>query len=42
MGYAIAAYAITFGTLAGYAGWILVRGRRLSARVAPERRRWSS
>jgi heme exporter protein CcmD len=42
MGYAVAAYAITFGTLGGYAAWILVRGRRMSARVAPERRRWSS
>jgi hypothetical protein len=40
MGYAVVAYSITFGTLGAYAAWILVRGRRLSARVAPERRRW--
>jgi hypothetical protein len=38
--YAIAAYVITFGSVIGYAAWIMVRGRRLSARVAPERRRW--
>ena len=40
MSYAIAAYVITIGSISGYAAWILVRGRRLSARVAPERRRW--
>jgi hypothetical protein len=38
--YAIAGYVVTIGGLALYATWILVRGRRLSARVAPERRRW--
>jgi hypothetical protein len=40
MGYAVAGYVITLGGLSAYAAWILVRGRRLSARVAPERRRW--
>lgn len=42
MSYAIAGYVITVGGLGAYAAWILVRGRRLSARVAPERRRWTS
>lgn len=41
MSYAIAGYVATVGGLGAYAAWILVRGRRLSARVAPERRRWS-
>jgi hypothetical protein len=41
MSYAIAGYVITIGSLGGYAAWMLVRGRRLSARVAPERRRWT-
>lgn len=40
MSYAIAGYVITVGGLAAYAAWILVRGRRLSSRVPPERRRW--
>jgi hypothetical protein len=40
--YVVTGYVVTIGGLAAYAGWILVRGRRLSARVAPERRRWSS
>jgi hypothetical protein len=40
MGYAVAGYVITVGGLSAYAAWILVRGRRLSARVAPDRRRW--
>ncbi len=29
MGYVVAGYGITIGTLAAYAGWVLVRGRRL-------------
>ena len=41
MGYVIAGYAITAGAVGGYAAWILVKGRRLSAQVPAERRRWS-
>jgi heme exporter protein CcmD len=40
-GYVFAAYLITFGVLAAYALWVLVRGRRLSAQVPEDRRRWS-
>ncbi len=29
------------GALLGYAGWVVVRGRRLSRDVPPEARRWS-
>ena len=39
-GYVVAGYAITFLGLGAYAGWILIRGRRLSAKVPEERRRW--
>ena len=39
--YVIAAWVIVLGSLAVYAVVTIVRGRRLSARVAPERRRWS-
>lgn len=39
--YVIAAWVIVFGALAAYAAVTLVRGRRLSRRVPPERRRWS-
>ena len=39
-GYVAAGYALVFVTLAVYAVWVLVRGRRLSRRVAPEDRRW--
>ncbi len=39
-GYVFAGYGITFGALGAYALWIVARGRRLSARVPEERRRW--
>lgn len=39
-GYVVAGYLITFLGLGAYAAWILIRGRRLSARVPEERRRW--
>lgn len=29
MGYVVAGYGITIGTLAAYAAWVIVRGRRL-------------
>jgi hypothetical protein len=41
MGYAIAGYLITIGGVVGYTAWVLVRGRRLSARIPADRRRWS-
>lgn len=39
-GYVIAGYLVTFGSIGIYAVWVLLRGRRLSARVPEERRRW--
>ena len=39
-GYVVAGYAVTLLGVGGYAAWVLVRGRRLSARVPEERRRW--
>ena len=38
--YVAAGYVIVFLTVAGYAAWVIVRGRRLSKRVTPEDRRW--
>lgn len=38
--FVVTAYALTGASLAGYTAWVLVRGRRLSARVPEERRRW--
>jgi len=32
MGYVAAGYGITIGTLAAYAAWLLVRGRRAGGR----------
>lgn len=32
MGYVAAGYGITIGTLAAYAAWLLVRGRRVGGR----------
>ena len=39
-GYVAAGYVIVFVTVALYAAWVVVRGRRLSRRVDPEDRRW--
>jgi hypothetical protein len=39
-GYVVAGYLITFLGIGTYAAWVLIRGRRLSARVPEERRRW--
>jgi hypothetical protein len=41
MGYVVVGYLVTFLGLATYAVWTLLRGRRLSAQVPPERRRWT-
>ena len=39
--YVAAAWVVVFGSLAVYSVVTVVRGRRLSRRVPPERRRWS-
>lgn len=39
-GYIVAAWVGTFGAVAGYAAWVVRRGRRLSRVVPPEQRRW--
>jgi hypothetical protein len=39
-GYVIAGWSVVVGGLATYAASILLRARRLTPRVAPERRRW--
>lgn len=39
--YVIASWIIVFGAIAAYAVVTVVRGRRLSRRVPPEKRRWS-
>ena len=39
-GYVAAGYVIVFASLAVYATWVVLRGRRLSQQVAPEDRRW--
>lgn len=38
--YVIPGYVIVFGTLALYTAWVLRRGRKLSAEVPAERRRF--
>ena len=38
--YIVAAWVVTFGAVGGYAVAIIRRGRQLSRRVAPDRRRW--
>ncbi len=38
--YIVAAWAVSFGAVGGYAVAIIRRGRRLSRQVPPERRRW--
>ncbi len=39
-GYIVLAWVVTFGGIGGYAAAVIRRGRKLSAQVAPERRRW--
>ncbi len=40
LGYLLAGWGIVLGSGALYAIRLIVRGRRLGARVAPHRRRW--
>lgn len=39
-GYIVTAWIIVFATLAAYAVVTILRGRRLSRQVPPDRRRW--
>jgi hypothetical protein len=39
-GYVAVGYVTVFGSIAGYAWWMLRRGRRLSREVVAEDRRW--
>ncbi len=39
-GYIVAAWSVVLGVFAVYAASLIVRGRRLSRLVPPERRRW--
>ena len=39
--YVAAAWAVVFGGMGAYAFATIVRGRRLSKKVPPEKRRWS-
>lgn len=41
MSYAIVSWVVVMGALAAYSGLTVIRGRRLSRQVPPERRRWS-
>jgi heme exporter protein CcmD len=40
--YVLGGYAAALLPLGAYALWVVRRGKRLSRRVAPDRRRWSS
>lgn len=40
-GYVAAGWLLTIGAIGSYAGFVLLRGRKLSRRVPPEARRWS-
>lgn len=42
MTYILAGWGITLVALAGYTTSLVLRGRRLSRQVPPERRRWTS
>lgn len=39
-GYVLSGYVISLGSIGAYAWWVVRRGRSLSRRVAPERRRF--
>jgi heme exporter protein CcmD len=41
-GFVVAGYGITILALGGYAIWVVRKGRRLSKRVPPGERRWTS
>jgi hypothetical protein len=40
VGYVAVCYVTVIGAVAGYAWWMLRRGRRLSREIPPEDRRW--
>lgn len=39
--YVAAAYLICFGSILGYATWMVVRGRKVGRQLSPDERRWS-
>ena len=39
-GYVIASWGVTAAVVGGYAAVVITRGRRLSAQVPPDERRW--
>ena len=38
--YVTAAYLVTIATIVIYAGWVMVRGRKVGRQVPPDERRW--
>lgn len=40
-GYVVAAYVAVFGTIIGYAAYVIVRGRRVTRQLPADERRWS-
>lgn len=40
-GYVIASWIVVLGSIGGYSVATIMRGRRLSKQVPPEKRRWS-
>jgi heme exporter protein CcmD len=39
--YVAFAYGLTFALVAGYAGWVLARARRIARQLPPEERSWT-
>jgi hypothetical protein len=39
--YVAAAYLICFGSILGYAAWMVLRGRKIGRQLPPEERRWT-
>lgn len=39
--YVAAGYLLAFGSILGYAAWVVVRGRRVGRQLPPEDRSWS-
>jgi hypothetical protein len=42
MTFIVAGWGVSLAVLGGYAASLVLRGRRLSRQVPPERRRWTS
>jgi hypothetical protein len=41
LGFIVASYVLTLGGMAGYAWWVVRRGRRLAARLPEEDTPWT-